>query len=161
MLRKQILLPDTAAKSRPVTPELDVPAVATVFLTSEAPDHPIDHVFDRQRGPGATRWIAAAPGEQTLVLAFDAPQPIERVLVEIEETEVARTNQLQLALSCDGEQSYREIVRQEYTFSPPGTTFESEDWAVSSAGVTHLRLWILPDKSGNPCRATLTSLALR
>ena len=161
MLRKQILLPDVAATSRPLTPEIDVPAVATVFLTSETPDHPIDHVFDRHRGPGATRWIAAAPGEQTLVLAFDAPQTIDRVLVEIEETEVARTNELQLALSCDGEQSYREIVRQEYTFSPPGTTFEREDWAVSAAGVTHLRLRIKPDKGGNASRATLTSLVLR
>lgn len=161
MLRKHILSPDAAVKSRPATPEIDVPAVATVFLTSEAPDHPIDHVFDRQRGRGATRWMAAAPGEQTIVLAFDAPQTIDRVLLEIEETEVARTNELQLALSCDGEQSYREIVRQEYTFSPPGTTFEREDWAVSSAGVTHLRLRIKPDKGGKASRATLTSLALR
>ena len=50
---------------------------------------------------------------------------------------------------------------QEYNFSPPGTTFEREDWMVPAEGVTHLRLWIKPDKGGKPCRATLTSLALR
>ena len=53
------------------------------------------------------------------------------------------------------------MLRQEYNFSPPGTTFEREDWAVTAAGVTHLRLQIKPDKGGKPCRATLTSLVLR
>ena len=66
-----------------------------------------------------------------------------------------------MAVSVDGGQTYRELVRQEFNFSPPGTTFEREDWAVTAEGVTHLRLWIKPDKGGKPCRGTITSLALR
>ena len=159
MLRKHII---RAPASTPVpTPgEIDIAAVATVLVTSEAPEHPVDHAFDAHRGPGGSRWVAGEPGEQTLILAFDAPQTIRQVILEVEETEVARTQELQLAVSTDGGTTYREVLRQEYNFSPPGTTFEREDWAVDAEGVTHLRLVIRPDKGGNPCRATITSLVL-
>jgi hypothetical protein len=86
---------------------------------------------------------------------------IRRVALEVEETQVARTQELQLAISGDGGRTYHELLRQEYNFSPPGTTFEREDWAVSAEGVTHLRLVIRPNKGGRPCRATLSTLALR
>jgi hypothetical protein len=160
MLRKQII---KAPAATTVTPpeEIDIAAVATVLVTSEAPEHPVDHAFDLQRGPGGSRWVAGEPGEQTLILAFDAPQAIRRVVLEVEEPEVARTQELQLAASSDGGRTYRELLRQEYNFSPPGTTFEREDWAVPAEGCTHLRLVIRPDKGGQPCRATLTSLVLR
>ena len=160
MLRKQIINvpPKTQA---PMPGEIDVAAVATVLVTSEDPGHAVDHAFDDRRGPGGSRWVAGEPGEQTVILAFDAPQAIRRVVLEIEEHEVARTQEVQLAVSVDGGQAYRELVRQEFNFSPPGTTFEREDWAVTAEAVTHLRLWIEPDKGGKPCRATITSLVLR
>ena len=159
MLRKQIIKPSQETPG-PIPGEIDIAAVASVQVTSEDPLHPVDHAFDPQRGPGGTRWVAGAPGEQAVILAFAAPQTIRQVILEVEETEVARTQELQLAVSCDGGQTYRELVRQEFNFSPPGTTFEREDWAVAAGGVTHLRLVIRPDKGGKPCRATLTSLAL-
>jgi hypothetical protein len=160
MLRKQVI---KAAAATPVlTPEeIDIAAVATVQVTSEATDHPVDHAFDGSRGPGGTRWVAGEPGDQTLILVFDAPQTIRRVVLEVEEPDVARTQELQLAVSIDGGRMYRELVRQEYNFSPPGTTFEREDWAVTVDGVTHLRLRIKPDKGGKTCRGTITSLVLR
>jgi hypothetical protein len=160
VLRKQIIKGLPAA-STPMSGEIDVAAVATVLVTSEDPGHPVDHAFDDRRGPGGSRWVAGEPGEQTVVLAFDAPQTIRRVVLEVEEHEDARTQEVQLAVSVDGGQTYRELVRQEYNFSPPGTTFEREDWAVTAEGVTHLRLWVKPDKGGKPCRATITSLVLR
>jgi len=105
--------------------------------------------------------VAAEPGEQVLILAFDATQTIRRVSLEVEELKVSRTQELELSVSSDGGQTYRELRRQEYTFSPPGTTFEREDWAVTAEGITHLQLRIKPDKGGKPCRATLTSLAIQ
>jgi hypothetical protein len=159
MLRKQIIR-EPPASTAPMTDEIDIAAVATVLVTSEAPEHPVDFAFDHHRGPGGSRWVAGEPGEQTLILAFDAPQAIRRVVLEVEEPGVARTQELQLALSSDGGQTYREVLRQEYTFSPPDTTFKREDWAVNADGVTHLRLQVKPDKGGKPCRATITSLAL-
>jgi hypothetical protein len=160
MLRKQIIRPSTATPAL-MPGEIDIAAVATVRVTSEAPEHPVDFAFDHHRGPGGNRWIAGEPGEQTLILAFDAPQAIRRVVLEVEEPGVARTQELQLAVSHDGAQTYRELPRQEYNFNPQDTTFEREDWEVTAEGVTHLRLQIKPDKGGMPCRATITSLVLR
>ena len=160
MLRKQIIRGHAdAAAPRPE--EIDVAATATVLVTSEAADHPVDHAFDGQRGPGATRWVAGEPGEQALTLAFDASQALRGITLEVEEREVARRQELRVSVSADGGRTYRELRRQEYNFSPPGTTFEREDWAVREDGVTHLRLRITPDVGGAPCRATLVSLALR
>ena len=100
MLRKLIIKPHPAAPDA-TTGEIDIAAVATVLVTSEVPDHPIDRAFDPHRGPGGTRWIAGEPGEQSVILAFDAPQTIRHILLEIEEPEVARTQELHLSLSCD------------------------------------------------------------
>ncbi len=160
MLRKQIIRSPVLIPA-PRTNEIDIATVATVLVTSEAAEHPVDHAFDDNRGPGGNRWVAGEPGEQTLILSFDAPQEIRRVALEVEETGVARTQELQLAVSTDSGRTYREVLRQEYNFSPPGTTFEREDWAVPADGVTHLRLVVRPDKGGKPRLATITSLVLR
>jgi len=160
MLRKKTL---TEPTNTPVYQPgaLDIPALATVLVTSETADAPIDNVFDLSRGPGGSRWLAAVPGEQRLILAFDTAQPLQQITLEVEEHEVSRTQELQLSVSVDGGQTYQELLRQEYTFSPPGTTFEREAWTVNVTGVTHLQLWIKPDKGDKPCRATLTSLVVR
>jgi hypothetical protein len=157
MLRKHLLTAPPLARVSP-SGEKAIAAIATVWVTSEAADAPIDHAFDQSRGPGGSRWVAAAPGEQRLILAFDTPQTIRMISLEVEEPEVSRTQVLNMSMSCDGGQTYQELRRQEYTFSPPGTTFEREEWAVKVEGVTHLQLVIVPDKGGQPCRATLTSL---
>lgn len=159
-MRKQILGSDPPV---PVSSqdELDVASLATVLITSESAEHPVENAFDGRRGPGASQWIAGTPGEQTLILAFDVAQRIRRVLLEVEETQDNRTQELQLAVSRDGGRTYQELVRQEFNFSPPGTTIEREEWAVAVEPITHLRLWIKPDKGGRPCRASLTSLVLK
>jgi hypothetical protein len=160
-MRKQIIGKDRPAEVSPAPGELNIPAIATALVNSEATEHPIDNAFDTRCGPGGSRWIAGDPGEQTLILAFDIPQAIRRICLEVEEQEVSRTQELQLTVSHDGGQSYRELLRQEYNFSPPGTTFEREDWSVTADHVTHLRLWVKPDKGGKPYRATLTSLRVQ
>jgi hypothetical protein len=160
-MKKHLLSSEGKPAIPPQEESIDVSAVATAALTSEADGHPIENAFDGRRGPGGTRWLAGEPGPQILRLDFDPPQTLRRVELEIEEPTVPRTQELSLSVSVDGGDSYRELVRQEYTFSPPGTTFERESWAVSVDGMTQLRLEILPDKSGRPCRASLTALVLR
>jgi hypothetical protein len=162
-VRKQII-PAPGAGESPGTSRpgrLDIPKLATVLLTSESADHPVDHLFDGRDGAGGTRWVAAEPGEQTLILAFDAPLTIREVSIETEERHASRTQVLVLSLSRDGGHAYREVLRQEFTFSPPSTTFQREQWSAPAEGVTHLRLVIQPDKGHAAHRATLTSLAIR
>jgi hypothetical protein len=62
---------------------------------------------------------------------FDTTQTIHRSIVEVvEKLEVSHTQELRLSVSHDSGQTYRELRQQEYTFSPPGTTSEREDWPV-------------------------------
>src|SRR3954464_12809242 len=100
MLRKHIIRAPASAPA-PMPGEIDIATVATVLVTSEAAEHPVEHAFDAHRGPGGSRWVAGEPGEQVLLLAFDAPQAIRRVVLEVEEVEVARTQELQLGVSSD------------------------------------------------------------
>jgi hypothetical protein len=159
MLRKQVV-PKHSRESAFLEGEISIADVATVQVTSEEADHPIDHAFDQNRGPGGSRWIAAQSGEQTVILLFDRPQTIRKIGVEVEELAVSRTQELSVSVSSDGGRTYRELVRQEFNFSPPGTSFERELWSTSAGAVTHLRLEIKPDKGGRVGRATLTSLTL-
>lgn len=161
-LRKKVLKMSPSPSSRvPARDEIDVAERATVVVTSESPDHPIDHAFDGKRGPGGTRWMAEQGGEQTIVVIFDSPENVHGVSLEVEEPLLSREQELWLEISCDGGASFREVRRQGFNFSPPDTTFEREEWAVQEKEVTHLRLGIKPDKSGKPCRAMLTTFALR
>ncbi|MER3424944.1 MAG: carbohydrate-binding protein [Nitrospiraceae bacterium] len=157
MLRKQILREMYPCVSPGV---ISIPDAATVLVSSEMPGHPVDCICDDQRGPGSTRWIADGPGDQSLVLAFDTARTLHKVSLEVEEPDVSRTQELALSISHDGGQTYREVLRQEYNFSPPGTSFEHEEWHIPAEGVTNLWVWIRPDKGGKPCRASITSLVL-
>ena len=159
MLRKLIIKPNTATPDA-TEGEIDIATVATVQVTSESREHPIDHVFDDHRGPGGTRWVAGEVGEQTVTLDFDTPQEINQILLEVEELEVARTQELQLCLSCDGGRTYRELLDRNSTSAQRNDLRAGEVDSLSQ-GVTHLRLVIKPDKGDKPCRATLTSLVLR
>ena len=158
-MRKSILHESHAHESHTVhaEPEIPISSVATVLVSSEAPEHPIDHAFDGQRGPGATRWIAAQPGEQQLIIAFDTPQTIRHIIVEVEEREAWRTQELQLSVSSNGGETYRQLRCQEFTFHP-GATWECEHWAVAEYHVTHVKLAIKPDKGRKIFRLVLPLL---
>jgi hypothetical protein len=65
-----------------------------------------------------------------------------------------------LSWSPGGEQHYREIVRQQYNFSPPEVTSEVADYVVDLDGVAALELVIIPDISGGQACASLAQLRL-
>ena len=106
--------------------KLPLISLAEVQASSEAEGHPILLAFDEGTGPGATYWKAGDPGEQTITVTFREPCTLVQVTMEVEEREVARTQEVQLSLSTDGGQTYRELVRQEFNFSPDGATWEKE-----------------------------------
>lgn len=60
----------------------------------------------------------------------------------------------------EGEQSSREIVRQQYTFSPPGTNQEIEDYSVKLNRLSALELEIVPDIRGGDAYASLAQMRL-
>jgi hypothetical protein len=136
---------------------LDMERLAQVEITSEAAGHPIEAALLRDTGPG---WQAATGGEQTMRLLFDAPMRLNRIRLVFEEERHVRTQEFALRWSPDGGQSYQQLVRQQYNFSPPATTREVEDYTVNLDRVTALELSIVPDISGGEARASLARLQL-
>jgi hypothetical protein len=136
---------------------LDLAKLGMVEITSEDEGYPIEHALEL----GETRgWRAAEPGPQIIRILFDHPQKLKRIWLVFEETEIQRTQEFVLRWSVDHGRSFREIVRQQWNFSPPATIRETEDYTVELFDVTLLELKILPDLSGGEARASLTSLRL-
>jgi hypothetical protein len=136
---------------------LDLEKLAQVEIGSEDPSHPIESALQPDGGSG---WRAAEAGQQVIRLLFDQPLRIKRIHLLVNEQELARTQEFVLRWSQDHGQTYREIARQQYNFSPPDTTSEQEDYTVELSGVTTLELDIIPDISGSGARASLTRLRL-
>lgn len=156
-MRKRIINRGPQDILLPNQPWLNLEALADVEVTSEEAAHPIEAALIAGAESG---WRAERPGPQTIRLLFDEPQSIKRLRLEFREDRSERTQQFVLRWSSDDGRSYREIVRQQYNFSPPNTTSECEDYNVELAGVTTLELNIIPDLSGGPACASLAQLRL-
>jgi F5/8 type C domain len=140
--------------------EIDIAGCATIAYSSEQPDHPVEHLLDGNSGPGATRWSSTRPDTtEHILVEFDRPQAISRLGYEVEEAERERTQEIRMEVSEDGGRTYRQILVQEYTFSPRGATYQREEQRFNLRQVSHLRLTIVPNKNGSGT-ATLTALRL-
>jgi hypothetical protein len=136
---------------------LNIENLAEVELTSEDAEHPIEFALLPGRGSG---WRAAEPGKQTIRLRFEHPQRIRRIRLSFVESVMERTQEYVLRWSADGGQSFREVVRQQWNFSPKGATSQTEDYHVELAGLTVIELCITPDISGSNAYATLAQLRI-
>jgi hypothetical protein len=155
-MRKQHLAPSSVQHSLGAN-EIDILACARVLFSSEAVDHPVEHILDRQR---ATYWSSERPNcTEEIVLEFDQPQKITRLGFVAEEHDEERTQEVRGEYSLDGGIHYRNLFLQEYNFSPRGAIRQREDLQFDLNGVTHLRFLITPNKRGQG-RASLTSLRL-
>lgn len=121
-----------------------------VEVTSEDPECPIE----RALSPGTPLgWRAGAPGPQTITLEWSSPVAIRRILLVFEELAQTRTQEFVLRASThDGD---RDVVRQQFTFSPPGTTLEREEYTTDLREVKRLELMIVPAIDDHHAVATL------
>jgi len=152
-MRKRIINQGSHAVTPTDQDWLDLKSIAQVEITSEVSAHPIESALTTGTG-----WKAAQPGEQTIRVLFDNPLKLKRIYLQFDEDRQERTHEFLLRWSADSGQSYQDIFRQQYTFSPPGTTREVEDYVVNLDGVTVLELRIVPDISGGDAHASLTKL---
>ena len=125
-------------------------------ISSEDSAHPIEFALsDHEDG-----WQAAESGEQVVRVLFDEPRELRVIELTFDEHRAARTQEFLLRWSPDGGRSYRDIVRQQFTFSPPGTTRETERLTVNLREVTAVELKIVPDISHGSVHASLRSLRM-
>src|SRR5918999_911067 len=156
-MRKTIIGPVAENISRSDQNWLDLERLTHVELTSEDPKYPVESALMPGQGPG---WRANRPGEQTVRIIFDQPQSLRRIWLEFDEQEQARTQEFALRCFQEGQEHAREIVRQQYTFSPPQTIREIEDYRVELERVTAIELKIIPDISRGSARASLAQIRL-
>lgn len=129
---------------------------ADVEISSEDVAHPIESALSPGIGNG---WRAAFDGRQTIRLLFAQPQALHCIRLRFVETAVQRTQEYLLRWSADG-QTFHEIVRQQWNFSPQGSTSQTEEHRVDLAGVKVLELIITPDIENQQALASLAEMRL-
>jgi len=156
-MRKRLVTPTPETVRSRGEDWIDVERSAMVEITSEDKEYPVESAFVSGETQG---WRAAVAGTQTIRMIFDHRQRLKQISLVFEEKENARTQEFVLRWSSDGGKSFREIVRQQWNFSPPVTIREVEEYQVELLNVTVLELTIVPNTSGGTARASLKSLRL-
>ena len=153
-MRKRVVGGQTSIASvGPNESWIDLAQIATVEVTSEDPDFPIDSVFTT----GGAGWRAAQKGDQKIRLIFDHPLSVRRIQLQFFEFDRERTQQVTVRWSPAEGGEPKEIVRQQWNFSPSGSTAELEDYEVDLAGVSELELEIAPDLTHHDAPASLAA----
>ena len=131
---------------------LELEHAAQVEVTSEADGYPVEGSLlpHQERG-----WRAGTAGTQTIRLFFDEPQTIRTIRLLFKEDQTARTQEFLLRWLPQGSASWREIVRQQWNFSPPHSAEELEEYQVNLVSTAALELSINPDVSRQGVPASL------
>jgi hypothetical protein len=157
-MRKSII--GTTEPKPPVDTEhewLPLDQLARAEMTSEDSHHPLEDALSPHSFSDG--WRAASPGRQTIRFIFDAAQPIRRIRLRFVEAQRERTQEFVLRwFGEDGKGS--ELLRQQWNFSPSGSTTEVEDVTVNLPGVVSLELVIDPDQGHAAAVASLAEFRI-
>jgi hypothetical protein len=158
-MRKSIVSPSTAAATPLNELWRDLERIARVEISSEDEAFPIENALGKRVTEG---WRAATTGPQLIRLHFDEPMNIRRIHLQFVDRTSERSQEF--AVFAGPGTDLKEIVRQQWTFSPQGSTEEIEDYTVDLRGVTTFELRIDPDRSNDSklsqAYASLQSLKL-
>jgi hypothetical protein len=127
---------------------LDLDAVADVTIVSAG----------RRVARARPLWSAEIPGEQTIEIHFRHGTSVRRLRVVSSEAEQARTQEMTIWASLHRGERHREVVRQQFNFSPHGATQEVEEYAVQLDDVSTIQLRIVPSIDGRPAVARVCEL---
>jgi hypothetical protein len=143
----------TDKRSKSLDPWLDLEHIAMVEVTSEHPDFPIESVFSPSKEPG---WRALDKGEQQIRIIFDQPMSIRWIHLRFVEAEIERTQEFTISWTAVEGGPPKEVLRQQWNFSPAGSTSEVENYEVCLDRVSVLELAIRPDLGREDAPATLS-----
>jgi len=144
-MRKSIVSPSAVATTPIKDLWRDLERIARVEITSEDALFPIEHALGKA---ATTGWRAAGTGPQVIRLHFDEPLAIKRLHLHFVDKTAERSQEFAVYAGSGAE--LKEVVRQQWSFSPHGSTEEIEDYPVSLSGITQLELRIDPDRSHDP-----------
>jgi uncharacterized protein (DUF736 family) len=153
-MRKRILTSQSVVDRQSGQDWLDLEQISTVEVSSEDPAFPIESALRSDNGSG---WRAAEPGKQYIRLIFDQPVSLRRIHLRFDEHERERTQEFTLAWRAAEGGPLKEIVRQQWNFSPNGSIAEIEDYSVKLEEMSVLELTIQPDLTRGDAVACLTT----
>jgi len=122
-----------------------------VELTSDAPIGRSSTLCCISRIPPAGARMG--PDLRASVWLGPRPVSIRRIRLVFEEHSQARTQEFVIRAATS--EGVREIVRQQFTVSPRGTTVQREEYSTNLDGVRRLELAIVPAIDGGSAIATL------
>ncbi|MFZ0631326.1 MAG: hypothetical protein WAM56_08575 [Acidobacteriaceae bacterium] len=154
-MRKAILSHATPDPRPALDTWLDLERIASAEISSEDPSHPFENAL---RGLDKGGWRAASPGPQVIRIHFDEPCSVRRIRLQFSERG-QRSQEFCLSV-IHVENQRRLIARQQWNFSPGGSTCEIEDYAVNLPNVAALELQIDPGRHDRQAVAALHSLAV-
>jgi hypothetical protein len=147
---------ETNASLVPAGSWLDLDKIATAELSSEDPQHPFELALQASSIEG---WRAASSRPQVIRLHFDAPQAIKRIHLVFTEEVKERSQEIAIfAMPKTG--SRRELVRQQWVFSPTGSRSEVEDFYFDLRDVVNLEIQIDPGRHDTQAFATLQTIQI-
>lgn len=135
----------------PLEPWLDLDRIARVEVTLEDPSFPVEHALAMETTTG---WRAGSPGPQVLRLRFDVPQDLHHIHLNCIDRAIERIQEVAIYAAM-ATLPLHELRRQQWTFSPGGSTEEIEDLTLHLPAVTMLELRIDPDHSHAPEQSDL------
>jgi hypothetical protein len=136
---------------------LDLGRLGRVEALSDGSTRPLTHAF---AGAHPSGWLASTAGEQVLRVAFRRPTTLTRVRLVFTESSLERTQEFTLSWSSHRGETHREIVRQQFNFSPAGATREIEEYEVTLPDATWLELRIVPDIRGGDAHAAVSEFRI-
>ena len=135
---------------------LDLEKLATAELSSEDPQHPFEQALRVDTVEG---WRASKPGPQLMRFRFDSPQSVRRIHLQFREDHVDRAQEIAL-FATTKTSPRKELVRQQWVFSPRGATTEVEDYFFDLKDLTILELEIDPGRHDKQVFASLQSIQI-
>jgi hypothetical protein len=144
-MRKSIVSPSTTTATPISDLWRDLERIARVEISSEDEGFPIENALGKRVTEG---WRAATTGPQLIRLHFDEPQTIRRIHLQFVDKTSERSQEF--AVFAGHGTELKEVVRQQWSFSPGGSTEEIEDYAMNLSGITTLEVRIDPDRSHDP-----------
>ena len=144
-MRKSIVSPSAVATTPISDLWRDLERIARVEISSENESFPIENALGKKATDG---WKAATTGPQLIRLHFDEPLAVKRLQLHFVDKTSERSQEFAVFAGAGAE--LKEVVRQQWSFSPQGSTEETEDYTVNLSGITTLELRIDPDRSHDP-----------
>ena len=127
---------------RPEAHWLDVLSLADIQVSSQDDLFPIEHAFQSAATLG---WRAGAPGTQVIQVLFHKAQSLRMIQIHFIERASERTQEFVLRYA-QADRIMHEVRRQQFNFSPAGSTEDREKIAVHLDAVVVLELEINPDR---------------